>query len=195
MEATSRLLRERGVQGLRIRDVAAYAGMSAGAVLYHFENTEELLFAVHRLAVADYLETRTKAVRDGSSDPRARLIRCFKSGVPIFSDATTIELLYEVHSLARRSHRHAQLLTELWAGELALYIEIIGDDTATEHFATPDVATAAQSLLALEDGLVLHLTSRNEGFDGARALETFQLAAAEILHCPSLAATSLPERR
>ncbi|MDI6104301.1 TetR/AcrR family transcriptional regulator [Actinoplanes sp. NEAU-A12] len=189
VEATARLLRERGLQGVRIRDVASYAGMSAGSVLYHFANTDDLLFAVHQDAVANYLASRTAAAH-GSPDPRSRLIQCFKAGVPIFADATTIELLYEVHGLARRSHRHAELLSELWRTEVGLYVEIVRDGIAAGVFRTTSVESAAQALMALEDGLVLHLTSRNEMIDSARAMQTFQSAAAEILHCPPLAGNS-----
>ena len=112
VEATSRLLRERGVQGLRIRDVAAYAGMSPGAVLYHFDNTDELLYAVHQQSVDGYITARRAASGDDKDDARDRVMRSLEVGLP-GRDGPLIELLYEVHGMARRSLRHAELVSLL----------------------------------------------------------------------------------
>lgn len=188
MDATSRLLRERGVQGLRVRDVAAYAGMSPGAVLYHFDSTDDLLYAVHQQAVDDYLDVRRTASSTPGSDARERLMSCFTIGLP-GRDGTLIELLYEVHGMARRSLRHAELVSRLWTQELELYGEIIRDGMTHGHFHVQDVGAASHALLALEDGLALHLVSRNEHIDSAVAADIFRRAAADVLDCPSLTRT------
>ncbi|MBT0568640.1 TetR/AcrR family transcriptional regulator [Williamsia sp. CHRR-6] len=45
LDATASLIADRGVGGLRIRDVAARAGLSVGSATYHFETREDLVYA------------------------------------------------------------------------------------------------------------------------------------------------------
>ena len=50
LEATCRVLIERGFAALRIQDVARQLGVSTGLIHYHFESKEQLLEAALRLA-------------------------------------------------------------------------------------------------------------------------------------------------
>lgn len=190
LTAAGRVLRERGVQGLRVREVAAAAGMSPAAVIYHYKTTNDLLFAVHGAAVGEYTKLRTAAARAEKASPTARLLACFKVGVPPYTDSALIELLYEMHGLTRRSPRHAILLTDLWHTELALYEEIVADGISQRVFDPDDPAAAARALLALEDGLVLHSVSDNEFMTSSLVLTTFANVAAQLLKCPALSLRS-----
>lgn len=192
--AAQRVLRERGLHRIRVRDVAAAGGMSPGAVLYHYRTTDELLLAVHEQVQRQYLERRTDAARRSGGDAWARLMSGFKTGLPPYTDSELIELLYEMHGLTRRSPRHAVLLTDLWEVELAIYQETITAGVEEGLFNVTDMKAAARALLALEDGLALHLVSDNGSMNSPIALNTFISAAATILGNPALAARARPQK-
>ena len=186
VEAAGRVVRERGLEGVRIREIATAADMSPAAVLYHFPDNAALILAVHRQAVERYVSARASC-QARSEDPRRRLMMTMIAGVPPYADEGTIRLLYELHGVARRSEHHAQLMTELWEHELQLYAEILqaGLDLGVFELDAP-VNTVAAMLLALEDGLVLHLVSNNTDFDADWVIQVFAKSAARELRCPSL---------
>lgn len=187
LAAARRVLRERGLHGIRVRDVAAAAGMSPGAVMYHYRTTDDLLLAVHQDTQSRYLALRTEAAASiGNGDAWSRLCSAFKIGLPPYSDGDLIELLYEMHGLTRRSPRHAILLTELWNAELTLYRELIDAGVDQGLFRVDDPTSVARALLALEDGIALHLVSDNEAMSSAVAMVTFTQVAATLLGNPKL---------
>lgn len=181
LASAGRVLRHRGLHGIRVREIAAAAGMSPGAVMYHYRSLEELLLALHEDAQERYLALRRTAVEGGRGDAWSRLLAGFTSGLPPYSDGDLIGLLYEMHGLTRQSPRHAVLLTDLWEAEFALTLALIEDGVREGLFTVSAPAAAARSLLALEDGLALHLVSANGALDASLATETFTAAARAIL--------------
>lgn len=186
LDAVGRIVAERGVEGIRVRQIAAEADLSPGAVLYHFPKNSDLLFAVHEDTVRRYMEDRSEAAAS-SPDPVMRLSEVMRAGVPPWANDHVIRLLYEMHGLARRSEPHADLLSNLWRQEHGLYVDII-DDGAKAGVFVPQELTAdlATHLLALEDGLVLHLIGRNAALNGQLVLDKLAGFAALQLHCPSV---------
>lgn len=191
LEAAGRIVADRGLEGIRIREIAAEAELSPGAVLYHFPDHSELLYAVHVDTVRRYVEGRVGAAATeavgGPADPIERLLAVLRAGVPPWANEHVIRLLYEMHGLARRSPRHAELLTRLWQDEQALYADIIADGLRQGVFAVDgSVADVAAGLLALEDGLVLHRISNNHEMPSDRVVAIFAGVAAEQLNCPGI---------
>lgn len=181
LAAAGRVLRERGLHGVRVREVAASAGMSVGAVMYHYPTTEDLLLAVHVDVQQRYLQRRREAVEEAGMEPWAQLLAAFRVGLPQFGDIGLIELLYEMHGLTRRSPRHAVLLTELWEAEISICMSTLEVGAADGTFHAPSPEATARALVALEDGLALHLVSHNDALDSGEALRTYQDAAASLL--------------
>lgn len=192
VRAAGRVIIDKGLQGVRVREIAASAGMSPGAVLYHYPQHEDLMLAVHQSAVDEYVGYRDAAQRK-LSDPVLRLTRVVEAGVPPYAPESTIRLLFEMHGLARQSQAHARLMTSLWQRERALYTGIIEAGITSSDFS-PDRAAVdvASVLLALEDGLALHLVSGNEELDADTAIGLFMRHVADHLSCPRLADWSPP---
>lgn len=190
LDAVGRIVATRGLEGIRIREIAVEAELSPGSVLYHFPDHSQLLYAVHVDTVRRYLEGRAAAAAatDATADAAQRLLAVMRAGVPPWANEHVIRLLYGLHDLARRSQEHADLLTELWRDEQALYVEIIRAGVQDGLFAVRESPEdVAAGLLALEDGLVLHRISNNAEISSDRAVAVFAGIAAEQLGCPRLA--------
>jgi AcrR family transcriptional regulator len=152
LDAARRCFLERGYQGTRVEDIADAAGLSKGAVYFHFESKRVLLDAL----VEDEFERAGRildaAADDGSPDPFAAMATAYLSflGEPqdgrhrfflltgelaVHDDALRERLLTHHRSLVARL---ADLLTR-WKAEAGL--------------ALPDPDATAVLLKAMADGL------------------------------------------
>jgi AcrR family transcriptional regulator len=184
--AAGRIISEKGIGGVRIREIAAEAGVSPAAVLYHYPETDDLMLDVHRAAVDEYVDAR-RYEQQRSFDPRHRLVSAVIAGVPPYANPGIIRQLYEMHGLARRSTAHAELMASLWRREHAQYVTVIEDGIRLGFFApTRKPAEVASMLLSMEDGLVLHLVSDNKYLNADKVIVTFLHFAEDALHCPGL---------
>ncbi|GII86869.1 TetR family transcriptional regulator [Sphaerisporangium siamense] len=163
---------DRGVLGLRLRDVADQADMSTGSVLYYFPTLDDLLYEVQRDAVERFCVDREEAARR-ETDPRRKLVRTIRAGLPSGQDDELCVLLYELGAYARRTPAYAAEHIRLYERQVGLYTAILETGAATGVFdLTRDAATIARGLVALEDGLGLHIT---------QAVPTFTPPAAEAM--------------
>jgi len=163
---------ERGVIGLRLRDIAQQASMSTGSVLYYFPTLNELLYEVQREAVERFCADREEAAA-AEPDPRHRLVGMIRTGLPTDRNDELCYLLYELGVYARTEASYAAQHIQLYERQVALYTAILASGAATSVFhLTRDPTTIARNLVALEDGLGLHLT---------HAVPTFTRVVAERL--------------
>lgn len=181
IQAAEQSIAELGLSALTIRGIAARAGMSPGAVLYHYPETDDLVYDVHAALVDRFVDHRMQALAK-VADPTQRLIQAFVSGLPSGPDDQVCKLLFELHGLASRNSQHAALMTSLWDREVMLYQSIIESGLAFGKFTTNSTARAvATSLLAMEDGLGLHIVSRNSSMSVDVAARTLAAAAGAAL--------------
>ncbi|MFC9497011.1 TetR/AcrR family transcriptional regulator [Streptomyces sp. NPDC056982] len=186
VDAAGRAIAERGLEGLRIKDIAAEVGMSAGSVLYYYPEMDELVLEVHRGAVERYLTARQGAV-DGATGAAARLRALVGSGLPGGSGDAVHGLLFELHRRADRSSGHATLMASLFAREVALYATVLEVGAAVDEFTlTEPVADLARNLVALEDGYGLHIVSRNAELTPDVARRLLLGYARTVTGCPEL---------
>lgn len=74
LEAAIQALSERGYARTSVSDIAAAAGMSKGAVHYHFESKDDLIEQVLQHC-ADLMRERVTAAWDAPGKPRERILR------------------------------------------------------------------------------------------------------------------------
>ena len=167
--AAGRAIVERGVRGLRVKDVAAEAGISAGLVSYYYPDLGDLLVDVHEHSVDRFYWSRMSQV-EGVADSRGRLRALAGGGLPSGPDDELCLTLYELHLHAARDRTHAALMTSLFDREVSLYVMVLQQGAAAGELvlAAPalDVATNA---VALEDAYGLHIVARNTRVDPGRA--------------------------
>jgi AcrR family transcriptional regulator len=162
VEAAGRAIAERGLTGVRIKDVAAEAGLSAGLVSYYYPDFDDLLADVHQDAVDRFYWARLRAV-EGADQPAAQLVALVEQGVPERPDDLTCAVLYELHLHASRSRTHAVLMTSLYDQEVSLYERVLRAGRDQGVFSMPEewVDVVATNAVALEDAYGLHIVGRN----------------------------------
>ncbi|WP_461143412.1 TetR/AcrR family transcriptional regulator [Salinifilum aidingensis] len=181
--ATSRAITERGRDNLRIRDIAAQAGVSPGSVLYHYPELDELMFDVHRSVVERFYQRRLAIVESVESAGH-KLVASIDSGLPAGRDDEVTRVLYEMHDLADRSSTHAALMTSLYDREVALYSTVLETGRASGEFVlTRPLREVVHTLVALEDGLGLHLLSNNTSVDLEHARGLLTAYAGQATGC------------
>lgn len=170
VNAASRAIVEVGLAGLRVRDVAEQAETSAGLVTYYFQDLGELTFEVHADAVRRFYLARKRAV-DAMGDPRRQLFELARLGVPVSRDDLTCRVLYEFHLHATRSSTHAVLMTSLWEQEVSLYELVLQRGIERRVFQLRTrVREVAETAVALEDAVGLHVVARNAAMTPESAL-------------------------
>lgn len=160
LAATAAIAR-RGLTGLRIKDVAQEAGLSAGLVSYYYPSMEDLLLEVHEAAVDRFYRRRLEVVRE-CCDPVERLHKTVRLGIPDSAEDPLCAVLYELHVHAGRNPRHSVLMTTLFDLEVSLYttaLEIGRSNGAFTFTASAD--EIAQTAVGLEDAFGLHIVARN----------------------------------
>ena len=156
VRAAKQVIVERGLNGLRAIDVAAYSELGAGSVAYYYPDLGDLIRDVHEDAVSRfYWNRRQQGVEDDC--PAARLRRIIRSGIPQSREDIDFQVLNELHTHAFRDEFHAQLMAELYRLEVSLYVDVLREGVQVGEFtmALP-VETAASNLVAMEDAYGLH---------------------------------------
>ena len=165
LEATSLAIADRGLSGLRLKDIADRAGLSIGSVLYYYPDLDGLLVEVHAQVLQRFYYGRLGAV-EAQSDPARQLHLAVTQVVPDHLDDTTMRVIYELHVASARDDQHAALLTTLWEREVSLYEDILRRGAELGELTLAGTAhEIAETVVALEDAFDLHLTGRNAALD------------------------------
>jgi len=169
--AAGRAIVARGMAGLRVRDVAQEAGLSAGLVSYYYRDLDDLVLEVHQDAVDRFYWTRARAAEE-VTDPRERIVRLVAAGLPTDADDLVCRVLYETHVHAARSRVHAALMTALWDREVSLYTAALqhGRDLGVFRLQAP-ATDIASNAVALEDAYGLHIVGGNSSIPREHAHE------------------------
>lgn len=169
VRAASRAIVTHGVAGLTVRDVAAQAEVSPGAVSYYYRSLDELVLAVHADAVQRFYGSRREAIEQ-VEEPLEQLAELVRLGVPDSTEDLLCRVLYELHVHGARSPAHAALMSSLWEQEVSLYELVLTRGVERGIFTlrgTP--RRIAETVVALEDAVGLHVVGHNPAMTVARA--------------------------
>ena len=170
--AATRAIVSGGVAGLRVRDVAREARLSPSLVSYYYRSLDDLVVDVHADAVRRFYSARRAAI-ERVDDPDAQLVELAYRGVPDSEDDLLCRVLYELHLHAARSSAHAALMTSLWEHEVSLYELVLARGVARGDVTLRASAReVAETVVALEDAVGLHVVGRNANLSVARARPT-----------------------
>lgn len=179
--AATRAINDRGIKGLRLKDIAEEAGVAIGTVHYYYPNMDDLVFAVHRSTIESFIDGR-RAIVSNQQDVQHALAALIRSGLPVSTEDSTFGLFYELHSLAGRSSAHSDLMSSLWARDVEVYVSVLETGAQQGAFALAAPAREiAVRMVAFEDGLSLQVLSENPAIDVPAAIGVMARYAEEAV--------------
>jgi AcrR family transcriptional regulator len=157
IEATQRVLVERGRQGASSRAIAAESGVNLAGITYHFGSKDELVAQALLAAARGWIEPALAALK-ADADPPIRMILAIQALQESLSRARDLLRVYlEALVHAPRSDSLRRGIDEL-VGELRAYLaeEIRALQTNGFLPAWIDPDPMAMLIVATGDGLALH---------------------------------------
>ncbi|MBO8192989.1 TetR family transcriptional regulator C-terminal domain-containing protein [Streptomyces oryzae] len=182
-EAVCTLIARSGMEAVSLRDVAAQAEVSMGAVQRSFRTKEDmLLFALEHLT--QYVSERAEQRIAATSTPQAAatLLSHTLAELALLEEESRrqahVWLAFVAHAPA--SERLAAVLKDTYAKLHDLLVRLLryGQDTG-EVAADLDAAREAHALLALADGLTAHVVAGHHS--SATALAVLQRQVDQVL--------------
>ena len=171
---------DRGLVQLSLTDVAKEAGLTRGAILYYFDDLDDLLVETHRAGIQRFCDDREQLLQRTSVSPGEQLAIAIDTGLPSGPDDALLRLLYEFDVLAGHSALHDELVQRMYVRQLAIYRGVLAGTFAPAI----DADDLAMTLVALEDAYGLHIVAGNSHIDVATARRAMR-AVASGLGCPS----------
>jgi AcrR family transcriptional regulator len=156
---------------VRLKDIADMAGLTSGAVLYHFPDVQTLLVEANRAVMERFIDNRMKAVQ-GLSSPAEKLVVTIDSGLPVDSDDEDVKLLCALGGAASRYPVYAAMLTSLYDRQVVMYQVILESGAAAGVFRLRGSSeTIGRNIVALEDAYGYRMAARHATIDHAVATE------------------------
>jgi len=156
-EAVQRAVLERGIDGVRLKDVADQAGVTSAAVLYYYDAVEDLVAETYRRSVDRFcLEREGTAQRH--DDARDQLRACIEVGVATGPTDDVARLLVELIPRSLRDPAVGELDNALYDRQEAVYQSVLVRGREQGHFTFADAPEdLAATFVALEDGYQLEV--------------------------------------
>jgi AcrR family transcriptional regulator len=168
--AAQRAMAEYGAN-VQLNQVAREAGLTSGAVLYHYPDLKDLLLDAQRSGMERFYDARLKAIQ-GIDDPVQRLVVTIASGLPDDIDDPDVRLLCELGGAAARNPVYGALLTTLFDRQVAMYQVILETGAAQGLFdLSQESVVIARTLVALEDAYGYRIMARHPSIDREAAIE------------------------
>ncbi|MEU5864118.1 TetR family transcriptional regulator C-terminal domain-containing protein [Nonomuraea sp. NPDC047529] len=177
LEATRKVVLERGLAHTRIADIAKSINVSGGLIHYHFATKDELITAMLR-ATLDIESARLKELADGPGTAVERLDRVLRYYIPESRSDQSWLLWIDAWNTALREPAVNAIMLELETAWLDALAQVLSAGTDAGEFACADPAGAAERIDAMLDGLIIRYTLHPNVLDRARLLAHARTAAA-----------------
>ena len=166
-QAARRAIAERGIEGVRIKDVAEHAGLSSQAVLYYYPDLDTLIEEAIQHVVERFAERRQETA-EGIVDPRAALVALVRAGLPSGPDDDDLRITYDAAGYFRDNPTLGALIRSMTARQVEVYRRVLELGAAQGVFTLADTSQAiARNLVALEDAYGLYMISGGQIADEA----------------------------
>ncbi len=158
-QAAYRAVVERGVDGLRLKDIADQAGITSAAVLYYYGSVDELIEEVYSRSMDRFIRLREEAAAR-HDDPRDQLRACIDEGIATGPDDEVARLLVELIPRSLRDPKVGEIDEELYDRQEAIYQAVLERGAERGLFRlADDAADLAAAFVALEDGFQLEVVA------------------------------------
>jgi AcrR family transcriptional regulator len=167
-DAVRRAVLTRGLEGVRLRDIAEQAGVTPAAVLY-YGDVDALTYDTYQQAIERFSSDRER-VAEQFPDARDRLRASIDHGVASGPDDELVRLLFEFWPRSLRDPKAAVLDSSLQERQIAVYSAIFVLGTTQDHFTLTDPPRLlAGNIVAMEDGYQMEVLSGRRSRDEVKA--------------------------
>jgi AcrR family transcriptional regulator len=180
LNAAAEVIRERGLENVRVSDVADRVGTSAPSVLYYFASKAELLKEALTSAEERYYEELARELT-GIASARQRLVRIVAGGAA--EGDFDAALWMELWAKALRDAELAAMRAELDARWRRTIAEIVSYGQERGEFGPADPDDFAVGLASLLDGLAVQIALMDMDVTSERAQELSLRFAERELGC------------
>jgi AcrR family transcriptional regulator len=170
-EAAWRIIRNKGIDEVSVRNVAEEAGMSLGSLRHYFATHSELLAFSMKL-VSDRVESRLRS-REWNGDPRYVIEMIVAELVPLDDDRLAeCQVWFAFAGKAIADPSLGAMLREVHDSLYSLFRKLT-DDLIRLDLTKPgiDAELEAKRMHAMVDGLVVHGVTCPERLTGERIKE------------------------
>ena len=170
VQACLRLVRQTGIHGFTVADVAAEAGVSRGILHYHFVSKEEIVREALLVLLLEFGRRAAETVSTTPGAARARLHALVDAALNE-GQLDFYATLLEFWSPARRDAVHRAALGRLYDGWIGFIAGLIRQGQAAGDLGPPTARPEdlACTLVALCDGLMVQCLIRREWMPVERA--------------------------
>ena len=192
IQAAKEIFGMRGYHGTTVDDITKAAGVTRGALYWHFDSKADLLGAIIQELQESYLNRFIEETRGAGDSPMDKLWHMFKFNSRFAVEHPTLIHCLRTLSLEMQSLEggNAKALFDVFEQQRSFITEIIREAQA-KHFVREDLKAEiiTSIILAVHDGIVLQLLAFDRHLDGhqvAWALRQITLggisAGARIIH-------------
>ena len=174
-EATARLIARSGIESATMREVAAEAGWTTGALTHYFADKRELLLTTFQTSLANRRELRPN---DEDADPAAQLRASLEGALPLDESRrrhwmVTIAFCSQATGDAELAATQRDAYREFRAHVAALVKRCeLADGRGAE--------TYAERLIAVADGIAVQALFDEDGWPARRQLERLEQLLAPL---------------
>jgi AcrR family transcriptional regulator len=157
LQATWRLIAERGYHEVRVADIARAVGTSTGTVHYHFPGKQDVLVEALRYCVEQAFSRQSRELRK-LSDSRARLLKLIDLQLPRAGhvrDEWSVWAQFWAEAALRPELRPAH--NDFYGRWREAVVRIVGRGIDEGVFREVDADAFALHLSALTDGLAIQV--------------------------------------
>ena len=156
LNAAQDCLRDRGLKGLNIRDVAKAAGVSLGSVHYYFSSKEEILVEIFRQFVHRVSEATLSGTPD--SNPRQVLIDLLNGYFAELSKhPSTCQGFIDLWDFVPHNEDLRRLMENYYRSSEEFLTELIKEGKRQGLFQVDSPTAAAGQIIAIIDGIKVQL--------------------------------------
>ncbi len=182
VDAAVRVFMRKGVHQSSVDEIVAEAGVSKGLVYLYFKGKKALIEAVMKRLFAPDLQIAQRLL-NGNEAVSSRLqeyVRAFAADVERYR--ALLPLFHECYSMLGRNRRMRELVADYYARQESFFRKMVLQGIVSGEFRACDAETAAVSLLALQEGLIMRWMMQPETTDwSAQAEESLNLLLRALL--------------
>ncbi|MER6948621.1 TetR/AcrR family transcriptional regulator [Nonomuraea sp. NPDC000554] len=183
LEATRKVVLEKGLAHTRIADIAKSINVSGGLIHYHFATKDELIVAMLK-ATLDIESARLAELAGGPGTAVERLDRVLRYYIPESRSDQSWLLWIDAWNTALREPAVNAIMLELETAWLEALAQVLASGAEAGEFTCEDPPGSAERIDAMLDGLIIRYTLHPNVLTRGRLLTHARTAAAQEAGVP-----------